>query len=321
MQVLIAGGAGFIGLHLTTRLLGQGWQVTVIDNLCTADQSRGQHLGELSNCSFIKQDICEPLQSSEKFDLIINLACPASPVDFGTKSLEILQVCSQGVRNLLDLAAKNDAVFLQASTSECYGDPLVSPQTEQYWGNVNPIGPRSVYDEGKRFAEALTMAYHRRHKLPVRIARIFNTYGPNMRADDGRVVSNFIIQALLNQPLTVYGAGEQTRSFCYVDDMVEGLIALAKCDYPDPANLGNPVELTILQLAKQVIDLTGSSSPIEYQPLPQDDPKRRCPDIAKARKLLGWEPKIDRSTGISQTIEYFRSTPGLLASITQSDHQ
>ncbi len=321
MQVLIAGGAGFIGVHLATRLLGQGWQVTVIDNLCTAGQSSGQHLAELPNCSLIKQDICEPLQFSEKFDLIMNLACPASPVDFKTKSLEILQVCSRGVRNLLDLAAKNDAVFLQASTSECYGDPLISPQNEQYWGNVNPVRPRSVYDEGKRFAEALTMAYHRRHKVPVRIARIFNTYGPNMRADDGRVVSNFIIQALLNQPLTVYGNGKQTRSFCYVDDMVEGLNQLAQADCPDPVNLGNPTEMTILQLAQQVIDLAGSSSQIQYQPLPQDDPKRRCPDITKARKLLGWEPKVDRPEGIAQTIEYFRSTLGPAASTACSGHQ
>ncbi|MFA5865284.1 MAG: UDP-glucuronic acid decarboxylase family protein [Phycisphaerae bacterium] len=312
MQIMIAGGAGFIGSHLSRHLAEQGHEIIVLDNFCTSPSGNIELLEKHPNIKIIKQDIIEPIPNRwEKIDAILNLACPASPVDFGPKSIEILSVCSQGVLNLLELARKHNARFLQASTSECYGDPLVNPQPETYWGNVNPIGVRSCYDEGKRFAEAMVMAYHRKYNLQTRIARIFNTYGPDMRLDDGRVLPNFISQALLNKPLTIYGQGSQTRSFCYVDDLVEGLLSLLNSNYSQPVNLGNPDEIPVLQLANEVIELTASKSKIEFLPLPNDDPKVRQPDITLAKKLLNWHPKTDRMNGIKATIVYFRKVLGL----------
>ncbi len=306
MRILVAGGAGFIGLHLAKRLFKEGNDVLVIDNLSTGSAENVDILKN-SGITFFEYDICNPIeQKIGQLDAIFNLACPASPVDFCPKAIDILAVCSKGIFNLLELAREHNASFLQASTSECYGDPKINPQNEAYWGNVNPIGPRSCYDEGKRFAEALTMAYHRKYGLKTHLARIFNTYGPNMRNDDGRVLPNFISQAFRNEPLTVYGDGTQTRSFCYVDDLVDGLIKLMASDYVEPVNIGNPDEITILQLAKEVIELTGSKSRIKFLPLPTDDPKIRCPDITLARKLLNWQPTTDRITGITRTIEYFR---------------
>jgi len=308
MRILLAGGAGFIGLHLAKRLAGDGNEVIVVDNLSTGSSENVDILKQ-TGITVIQHDICMPMSyKTGPIDAIFNLACPASPVDFGPKAIDILSVCSKGVFNLLELARKGNARFLQASTSECYGDPKVNPQSESYWGNVNPIGPRSCYDEGKRFAEALTMAYHRKYNLPTRIARIFNTYGPNMRNDDGRVLPNFISQAFKNQPLTVYGDGTQTRSFCYVDDLVDGLIKLMHSDYVEAVNIGNPDEITILQLAQEVIELTNSKSEIKFLPLPADDPKLRKPDITLAKKILNWQPTTDRITGIKKTIKYFKQT-------------
>lgn len=313
MKILVAGGAGFIGSHLARRLARDGHDVVVLDNLLTGSARNVELLCEFPNIKFLKHDITEPFDRDfGPLDMVMDMACPASPVDFAPKAIEILRVCSLGVQNLLELAKKNKAVFLQSSTSECYGDPLVNPQPETYWGNVNPIGARSCYDEGKRFAEALAMAYHRKYDLRTRIARIFNTYGPDMRLDDGRVVSNFICQALKDEPLSVYGEGTQTRSFCYVDDLVEGLIRLAKSDFAEPVNLGNPQEIPVRQLAEEVIMYTGSGSRIDYLPLPKDDPKLRQPDISRARKILNWQPQVDRITGIKKTIPYFRKMLGLL---------
>ncbi len=312
MEILIAGGAGFIGSHLARQFARQGHRVFVMDNFLTAPEGNIQLLQQFSNIRIIRHDIIQPIQDQwENLDVVLDMACPASPVDFGPKAVEILRVCSQGVYNLLELSRKHQSRFLLASTSECYGDPLVNPQPETYWGNVNPIGERSCYDEGKRFAEALVTAYHRKFNLPVRIARIFNTYGPDMRLDDGRVLPNFISQALLGKPLTVYGEGSQTRSFCYVDDLVEGLESLLKSDYAGPVNIGNPSEIPVLQLAKEVIELTKSKSTIDYRPLPKDDPKVRRPDITLAKKLLNWSPKTDRIAGINATIPYFRKILGM----------
>ncbi len=308
MRILLAGGAGFIGINLTKRLVKNGHEIIVIDNLATGLTENVEILQQLG-VMFIKHDICNVItQDMGKIDAIFNLACPASPIDFGPRAIDILAVCSKGLFNLLELARKHNANFLQASTSECYGDPTVNPQPETYWGNVNPIGLRSCYDEGKRFAEALTMAYHRKYGIQTHLARIFNTYGPNMRSDDGRVLPNFITQAFEDKPLTVYGDGTQTRSFCYVDDLVDGLIRLMNSDYAKPVNIGNPDEITILQLAKEVIELTNSNSEIKFLPLPDDDPKIRRPDIALARKILNWHPTTDRITGIKKTIKYFKET-------------
>jgi dTDP-glucose 4,6-dehydratase len=279
-----------------------------IDNLVTGDRRNVEWLEQHANFQFRHADVCEPVAIDGPVDLVCDLACPASPVDFGPLGLEILRVCSDGVRNLLGLADRKNAIFLHTSTSEVYGDPQVHPQTEGYWGHVNPIGPRSVYDEGKRYAEALIMTWRVKHGTSVRISRIFNTYGPRMRLDDGRVVTNFICQALAGKSLTLYGDGSQTRSFCYVDDQVEGQVLLAASDCTGPVNIGNPEEITIRQLAEEVIELTGSVSSIERHPTPPDDPRTRCPDIDLARKRLHWAPKIDRREGLSRTIEYCKRT-------------
>jgi len=306
MRVVISGAAGFIGCHLAKRYLSDGHQVVGIDNLLTGSSDNVTWLSSDGKFTFLKHDITRTVKLDGPVDLVCDLACPASPVDFQPLSVEILRVCSEGVLNMLELASAKGAVFLQTSTSEVYGDPEVNPQKEDYWGHVNPIGPRSVYDEGKRYAEALITAYHGRHRLPVRIARIFNTYGPRMRLDDGRVVTNFIRQALAGQPLTVYGDGSQTRSFCYIDDQVEGLVRLAACDCCKPVNIGNPDEISVRQLAEEVIHLTGSRSGIVEKPLPADDPKQRRPDITLAGELLGWQPKVDRSEGLRRTVECCR---------------
>ncbi|MFQ6047736.1 MAG: UDP-glucuronic acid decarboxylase family protein [Phycisphaerae bacterium] len=306
MRIVVTGVAGLIGYHLGRRLLERGDEVIGIDNLSTGQRVNVQALQSHPGFVWRQHDIVEPIELDGPVHVIYNLACPPSPVDFSTRPVEILRTCSEGVRQMLELACRKQAIFVQASTSECYGDPQVSPQPESYWGHVNPIGPRACYDEGKRFAEALTMAYHRRRHLPTRIARVFNTYGPRMRADDGRALPNFINQALRGQPLTVYGDGSQTRSFCYVADLVEALIRLAATDFAEPVNLGSDQEVSIRQVAEEIIELTSSTSRIEFRPLPRDDPKVRCPDITRARELLGWQPGTDRKTGFMRTIEYFR---------------
>ena len=306
MRIVIAGAAGFIGCHLARHYLDRGHKVVGIDNFVTGNRRNVDWLSQNGSFAFIEQDIVEPARVEGPVHLVCDLACPASPVDFQRLGLEILRTCSQGVSNLLELARGKEAVFLHTSTSEVYGDPLVHPQTEDYWGNVNPIGPRSVYDESKRYAEALIMDYHRRYGLGVRVARVFNTYGSRMRLDDGRVVTNFICQALGGKPLTVHGNGSQTRSFCHVSDQVEGLSRLAQCDCCRPVNIGNPEEITVRQLAQEVIELTGSSSTIVERPMPEDDPRVRCPDITLARRLLGWEPRLTRREGLLRTIEYCR---------------
>jgi dTDP-glucose 4,6-dehydratase len=312
MEILIAGGAGFIGSHLARRLARQGARVFVMDNFSTAPEGNLPLLQEFSNIQIIRHDITQPIRDQwENLDAVLDMACPASPVDFGPRAVDILRVCSEGVFNLLELSRRHQARFLLASTSECYGDPLVNPQPETYWGNVNPIGVRSCYDEGKRFAEALCTAYYRNYQLPTRIARIFNTYGPDMRLDDGRVLPNFIAQALLGKPLTVYGDGCQTRSFCYVEDLVAGLLLLLESDYSAPVNLGNPEEIPVRQLAREVIEVTGSQSRIDFHPLPQDDPKVRRPDITLAKNLLNWSPAVDRMAGIKATVPYFRKLLGI----------
>ena len=307
MRYVVAGAAGFIGSHLCERLLADGHEVVGMDNLITGQRLNLDVLRARSSFQFVEQDICSPLAVDGPVDVVFDFACPASPIDFEPKALDILNVCSAGVLNALSLAREKDAVFVQASTSECYGDPEEHPQRETYWGNVNPIGLRSPYDEGKRFAEALIMAHHRCLGIQTRIGRIFNTYGPRMRLDDGRVLPNFIQQALEGAPLTVFGDGSQTRSFCYVDDLVDGFVRLSRCDEVTPINIGNDIEITIEQLAQEVIKLTGSTSRIEYRDLPQDDPKLRCPDITKARRVLDWKPKTDRTAGLKSTIENFRT--------------
>jgi len=305
-RALVTGGAGFLGSHLCDALLGDGWSVVVVDNLLTGRLSNIAHLANDSRFEFVEKDICQPFDVG-RVDYVFHFASPASPVDYHVHGIATLQVGSLGTFHALDVARKYAAKYLVSSTSECYGDPLEHPQKETYWGNVNSIGPRSVYDEAKRFTEAATMAYYRYHKVDTRIARIFNTYGPRMQLNDGRVVPNFMKQALRGEDLTVYGDGSQTRSFCYVRDEIEGFMRLAKSSEYMPVNIGNPNEFTILECAQQVLKVTGSKSKIAYEPLPQDDPKQRQPDITKARQLLGWEPKIDLPTGLRMSLDYFRS--------------
>jgi dTDP-glucose 4,6-dehydratase len=305
LRILVAGGAGFIGSHLCDYLLNVGHNVICVDNLVTGDIKNIKHNLEHKRFEFIKHDVTKPLKFSGKLDYILNFASPASPVDYMNYPIETLDVGSIGTKNLLELAKKKKARFLMASTSEVYGDPNISPQNESYFGNVNSIGPRSVYDEAKRFSEAITMAYFREKLVDTRIIRIFNTYGPRMALNDGRVVPNFIKQALTGQPLTVYGTGSQTRSFCYVSDLVEGIYKMMYSKVHEPVNLGNPKELKIVDFASVIIRLTGSKSKISYKPLPQDDPKQRRPDITRAKKELGWEPKVDLEEGIKKTIEWF----------------
>jgi len=304
-RALVTGGAGFLGSHLCDALLGEGYQVLCVDSLLTGRISNLEHLKNDSRFEFRQLDICEPFDCGN-VDYVFHFACPASPVDYMVHGIPTLKVGSIGTLHALETARKYNAKYLTSSTSECYGDPLEHPQKETYWGHVNPIGPRSVYDEAKRFSEALTMAYHRYHKVDTRIVRIFNTYGPRMQLNDGRVVPNFMKQALLGEDLTVYGDGSQTRSFCYVSDEIDGFIRLSKSDEHEPVNIGNPSEFTILECARRVIAVTGSNSEIRYEPLPQDDPKQRRPDITKARRLLNWEPKIDLEKGLNMSLGYFR---------------
>ncbi|RME03129.1 MAG: SDR family oxidoreductase [Planctomycetota bacterium] len=305
-RTLISGGAGFIGSHLCDFLLEKGHHVICMDNLLTGSMENIQHLLGHKNFEFIHYDITHYVYVQGKLDYILHFASPASPVDYLKYPIQTLKVGSIGTQNLLGLAKQKNATFLLASTSEVYGDPEQHPQSESYFGNVNPIGPRSVYDEAKRFAEALVMAYHRHHQLNTRIVRIFNTYGPRMRIGDGRVMPAFISQALQDQPITVFGDGSQTRSFCYVSDLVEGIYQLLNSNVHTPVNLGNDKEITILDFAKEVISLTNSRSTIEFHPLPQDDPKIRKPDLTKAKKLLHWEPKVSRKEGLVKTIRYFQ---------------
>jgi dTDP-glucose 4,6-dehydratase len=304
-RALVTGGAGFLGSHLCDALLGDGWAVIVVDNLLTGRVSNIEHLRNDSRFEFINSDICKPFDVGH-VDYVFHFASPASPVDYTVHGVETLQVGSLGTFHALDIAKKYNAKYLVSSTSECYGDPLEHPQKETYWGNVNSIGPRSVYDEAKRFTEAVTMAYHRYHKVDTRIVRIFNTYGPRLQLNDGRVVSNFMKQALRGEPLTVYGNGQQTRSFCFVSDEIDGFLRLSKSDEHLPVNIGNPTEFTILECAQLVLKVTRSKSTIAYEPLPQDDPKQRRPDITKARTLLGWEPKIQLEQGLALSLQYFR---------------
>ncbi len=305
--VVVAGGAGFIGSNLCKTLLGQGHKVVCVDSFVTGNKTNLEEVFYEKNFSLIAHDITEPLQFKGPVDQVYDMASPASPIDFPKIPIEILLTASVGVKNLLEFALEKKATLLHASTSEVYGNPLEHPQKESYWGNVNPIGERSCYDEGKRFAEALMTAYKKKKGSDTRVARIFNTYGPKMRADDGRVVPNFIMQALAGKPLTVYGKGSQTRSFCFVSDLVSGLAKLMGSSCTEPVNLGNPNEMTILELAEKVVELTGSKSRIEFKPLPKDDPTKRQPDISRAKKELSWKPKVSLEEGLKKTIEYFKS--------------
>jgi dTDP-glucose 4,6-dehydratase len=305
MRVLVTGGAGFIGSHLCDALVSEGHDVVCVDNLLTGSLRNIEHLASESRFQFVQLDINRPYDVG-RVSYILQFASPASPVDYMKHGIETLQVGSLGSFNSLELAKKYRARYLLASTSECYGDPLQHPQTEEYWGHVNPIGPRSVYDESKRFAEAAAVAYRRYHKVDTRILRIFNTYGPRLQLNDGRVISNFMKQALRGEPLTVYGDGSQTRSFCYVSDEVEGILRLAHSDLAGPINVGNPNEFTILECARMVLKVTQSASAINFSPLPQDDPKQRRPDITKARTLLQWEPEISLESGLKMSLQYFQ---------------
>jgi len=305
-RILIAGAAGFLGSHLCDRFIGEGYDVIGMDNLLTGNIKNIEHLFPLKNFEFYHHDVTKYIHVPGELDYILNFASPASPIDYLKMPIQTLKVGALGTHNLLGLAKAKNARILVASTSEVYGDPLVHPQKEEYWGNVNPVGPRGVYDEAKRFLESITMAYHNYHQVETRIIRIFNTYGPRMRLDDGRALPTFMSQALRGEDITVYGDGSQTRSFCYVDDLVEGIYRLLLSDYHRPVNIGNPSEITLLQFAEEVLALTGSEkSKIVFEPLPQDDPKQRQPDITKAKSILGWEPKVDRHTGLKLTLEYF----------------
>jgi dTDP-glucose 4,6-dehydratase len=304
-RALVTGGSGFLGSHLCDALLAEGYSVIALDNLLTGKQSNLEHLRHESAFEFRQVDITLPFDCGP-VDYVFHFACPASPVDYTVHGVETLKVGSLGTFHALEAAQKYGAMYLVSSTSECYGDPLEHPQKETYWGNVNPIGPRSVYDEAKRFTEAVSMAYHRYYKVDTRIARIFNTYGPRMQLNDGRVIPNFMKQALRGEDLTVYGDGSQTRSFCYVSDEIDGLLRLAKSSEHLPVNIGNPTEFTILECAQQVLAVTGSKSRIRHEALPPDDPKQRRPDITKARTLLGWEPGVDLESGLRRSLDYFR---------------
>jgi dTDP-glucose 4,6-dehydratase len=309
-RVLITGGAGFLGSHLCERFLGEDYEVICMDNLLTGDLANVEHLFREPRFHFEKHDVTEYIHVGGQLDAILHFASPASPIDYLELPIQTLKVGSLGTHKVLGLARAKGSRFLLASTSECYGDPQVHPQPESYWGNVNPVGPRGVYDEAKRFAEAMTMGYHRYHGIPTRIIRIFNTYGPRMRLNDGRALPAFMSQALEGRPITVFGDGSQTRSFCYVDDLVEGIWRLLHSDEVEPTNIGNPAEMTILDFARKIVELTGSRSEIVFEDLPEDDPKVRQPDISKAKEVLGWEPKVDLGTGLDRTLKYFRARLG-----------
>jgi len=305
-SILVTGGAGFIGSHLCEELLARGYRVICVDNLITGCEENLKGIRDAEDFSFLPHDITKPLKLKEPLFAVLHFASPASPIDYLKFPIETLLTGSLGTWNLLNLAREKNALFMLASTSEVYGDPLVNPQPEEYWGNVNPVGPRGVYDEAKRFSEAMTMAYLRRYNLNTRIVRIFNTYGPRMREDDGRAVPTFILQALKNKPVTVFGDGEQTRSFCYISDLVKGILNLMETEYHLPVNIGNPQEMKVRKLAEFIIELTESKSEIVFNPLPEDDPKVRRPDIKKARDILKWEPEVSLKEGLRETIDYFR---------------
>ena len=306
MRAVVTGGAGFLGSHLCDHLLAVGWEVLALDNLITGDEDNLGHLGRNPKFRFERKDVTESIRIEGEVGYVFHLASPASPPDYLRFPVETLKVGSIATMNTLELAEAKGAKFLLASTSECYGDPDVSPQSESYWGRVNPVGPRSVYDEAKRFAEAITMAYHRHHGLDTHIVRIFNTYGPRMRLNDGRALPNFVFQALSGQPITVYGDGKQTRSFCYVSDLIEGIYRLSQSDEHFPTNIGNPAELTIYEFAERIRSYFPNALPIVHEPLPEDDPKQRRPDITKAKRLLGWEPKVSLEEGLKYTLDYFK---------------
>jgi dTDP-glucose 4,6-dehydratase len=306
LRAVITGGAGFLGSHLCDYLIERGWDVLSIDNLVTGCDGNVTHLAKHPHFRMMRHDVSHYIDVPGPIDYVLHFASPASPVDYLKLPIQTLKVGALGTHNSLGLALAKKAKYLLASTSECYGDPQVSPQPETYWGHVNPIGPRGVYDEAKRFAEAMVMAYHRFHGVDTRIVRIFNTYGPRMRLNDGRALPNFVYQALRSQPITVYGDGRQTRSFCYVSDLIEGIYRLMNSEEHEPVNIGNPQEITILEFAERIRALLGSGVPIVFKPLPQDDPKQRCPDISKAKRLLGWEPKVNLDEGLRLTLEFFR---------------
>ena len=315
-RVLVSGAAGFLGSHLCEALIAEGDSVVGVDNYATGNSGNLVELNKEPGFSFIEQDICEPLKI-DRIDYVFNFASPASPADYARLGPETLKVGSYGTINLLDIARSSGAKFLQASTSECYGDPEVHPQPESYWGRVNPIGPRSVYDESKRFAEAAVMAYHRYYGVDTRMVRIFNTYGPRLQPTDGRVISNFMMQALLGEDLTVFGEGSQTRSFCYVSDLIDGIVRLSKSDEHLPVNLGNPVEWTIMECAREVLAVTGSKSKVRHEPLPTDDPARRKPDITKANEVLGWSPRVPLRKGLQLSLSYFEKRAREMAASRQ----
>jgi dTDP-glucose 4,6-dehydratase len=306
VRAVITGGAGFLGSHLSELMLSRGWEVLVLDNLVTGSEDNVAHLKSNPNFRMARTDVSRYIDVQGPVDAVLHFASPASPPDYLKLPIQTLKVGALGTHNTLGLALAKKAKYLLASTSECYGDPSVSPQPESYWGHVNPVGPRGVYDEAKRYAEAMTMAYHRYHGLNTHIVRIFNTYGPRMRLNDGRALPNFLYQALVGEPITVYGDGKQTRSFCYVSDLLEGIYRLLESDEHEPTNIGNPQEITILEFAERVRKLVGTNAPINFHPLPQDDPKQRCPDITKAKRILKWEPKVNLEDGLQTTYEYFK---------------